>query len=219
MKIAGFQKQSLIDYPGNISSVVFTQGCNFRCIYCHNSKLVLPEKFENPIDTNYIFEYLTRYRKLLNAVCITGGEPTIHKNLPIFIKQIKELNLKVKLDTNGTNPEMLKALIDNSLIDFVAMDIKNTLNYDKYLETTGKVLSNSMYLNILKSIELIKSSKINHVFRTTVLQEYHIVEDILALKKIFEPNYLIQNLNPNQILFNTIELNPFSEKEIFEMLG
>ncbi len=95
MKIAGFKKQSLIDYSGNISSVVFTQGCNFRCGFCHNPDLVLPEKFGNTYSEDDIFNYLIKYKNLLDAVCITGGEPTIHKDLPIFISKIKELDLKV----------------------------------------------------------------------------------------------------------------------------
>jgi pyruvate formate lyase activating enzyme len=141
MKIAGFKKQSLIDYSGNISSVVFTQGCNFRCGYCHNPDLVLPERFGNIYSEEKMFEYLAKYKKMLDAVCITGGEPTIHKDLPSFISRIKELGLKIKLDSNGTNPDMLKYLFENKLVDFIAMDIKHILDFKAYNETVGNWIS------------------------------------------------------------------------------
>ncbi|HFB61764.1 MAG TPA: radical SAM protein, partial [Bacteroidetes bacterium] len=109
MKIAGFKKQSLIDFPGHISTVVFTQGCNFRCGFCHNPNLVLPRKFGPLYDQQQVFDYLIKFRHLLDAVCITGGEPTLQSGLPAFVRKVKRLGLKVKLDTNGTHPQMLSA--------------------------------------------------------------------------------------------------------------
>ncbi len=122
-------KQSLIDYLGNISSVVFTQDCNFCCPYCHNPNLVLPNKFGTIFYENKIFVYFAKYKNMLDAVCISGVEPTIHKDLPLFIKKIKALGLKVKLDSNGTNPEMIKLLIQSKLVDYIAIDIKHTKFY------------------------------------------------------------------------------------------
>ncbi len=200
MKISGFKKQTLIDYPGHISAVVFTQGCNFRCPFCHNPELVLPEKFGKTYSENHIFEYLNKYQHLLDAVSITGGEPTLHKDLPDFIRRIKNLNLKVKLDTNGTNPEMLEYLINKRLLDFIAMDIKHLPDFEFYNNAVGQILNNKLFNNVLKSIEIIKHSDIKHEFRTTVAKGLHTIEQIHELKKHFVQNYKIQNMNPKIML-------------------
>jgi pyruvate formate lyase activating enzyme len=218
MKIAGFKKQSLIDYPGNISSVVFTQGCNFRCGYCHNPDLVLPEKFGNLYEEGKIFDYLIRYSKMLDAVCITGGEPTMYKDLPIFITRIKELGLKIKLDSNGTNPEMLHYLLENKLVDFIAMDIKHILNFRIYNQTVGNWISKEVFSKILNSINLIKNSNIDYEFRTTIAKGLHSKEHIQILKKQFGTNYQIQNFNPEIVLNPDLNLEPFSENEFTELL-
>lgn len=213
MKIAGFKKQSLIDYPGNICSVVFTQGCNFRCGFCHNPDLVLPEKFGNTFSNNEIFDYLSKYKKMLDAVCITGGEPTIYKDLPIFIKDVKALGLKIKLDSNGTNPEMLEYLFENSLVDFIAMDIKHILDFNIYNQTTGHFLNKQTFSKIITSINQIKNSKINYEFRTTVVKGLHSKEHIRILKKQFGANYRIQNFNPEILLDSNFNFESFSESE------
>jgi len=217
MKIAGFKKQSLIDYPGNISSVIFTQGCNFRCGYCHNPDLVLPEKFDKTYNKNEIFKYLKRYNKMLDAVCITGGEPTIHNDLPDFIKDIKKLHLKVKLDSNGTNPKILQYLFKNKLVDFVAMDIKHSLKFDMYNKTIGNFITKKSFEKILNSIDLIQNSDIDYVFRTTVVKTLHTKEDIKNLKKIFGKNYQIQNFNPEIILNPNLNYEAFSVNEFKEL--
>lgn len=218
MKIAGFKKQSLIDYSGNISSVVFTQGCNFRCGYCHNPNLVLPERFEKLYKEDDIFEYLIKYTRMLDAVCITGGEPTIHKDLPDFIQKIKELGIKIKLDTNGTNPEMLQFLFENDLVDFVAMDIKHLLEFNIYNQTVGNWINEEMFSKILNSINLIKKSEIDYEFRTTVAKGLHSKEHIRILKKQFGTNYQIQNFNPEIVLNSNLNLKPFLESEYNELL-
>ncbi len=214
MQIAGFQKQSLIDYPGNISSVVFTQGCNFRCPYCHNPELVLPERFAKPYDKESILNYIFRYRHLLTAVCITGGEPTLHKKLPDFITRIKETGLKVKLDTNGTNPEMLKFLIDSDMIDFVAMDIKHLMEYKFYNKATGGNLTQLQFSNVLQSVALIKNSGIGYEFRTTVAKGLHEKKHLQTLIGLFGKNFTIHNLNPGIMLQNNGPLKAFSPEEI-----
>ncbi len=218
MKIAGFKKQSLIDFPGNISSVIFTQGCNFRCGFCHNPDLVLPEKYGEIYKEIEILDYLKKHKKLLDAVCITGGEPTIHKDLPIFISKIKKLDLKVKLDSNGTNPNMLKNLIDNNMIDFIAMDIKHQLKFDLYNKTVGNWISEDIFVEILNSINIIKKSKIDYEFRTTVAKGLHKKEDIKILKNQFGKNYHIQNFNPEIVLNPDLVIEPFSIKE-FEAIN
>ena len=207
MKIAGFKKQSLIDYPGNISAVVFTQGCNLRCGFCHNPDLVLPEKFGNTISESVILDYLNKRKTLLDAVCITGGEPTLHKDLPNFIEKIKKLGLKVKLDSNGSHPSMLKALIKNKLIDFVAMDIKHLLNYKAYNKTVGYSISENIFKEIQESIEIIKSSGIDYEFRTTVVGGLHSISDIKYLQNIF-PNLKIQNFNGDIVLNPELKFKP-----------
>jgi len=215
MKIGGFQKQSLIDYPGNISSVVFTQGCNFRCGYCHNPELVLPQKFTNSINDEYIFAYLKKYKKLLDAVCITGGEPSLHKDLPEFIKKIKLLGLKVKLDTNGTNPTMLKGLFNSNTIDFIAMDIKHLINVKLYNKTVGVTLSNTIFDHIQESINLIRKSEIAHEFRTTVAKGLHSISEIQSLKIQFGKSHKIQNFKAsNHILNHNLNYKSFLESEI-----
>ena len=214
MKIAGFKKQSLIDYPGYISSVIFTQGCNFRCPFCHNPELVIFERFESLIDVDLIFSYLKKYSKILDAVCITGGEPTIQKDLPLFISNIKQLGLKIKLDSNGTNPDMLKVLIENSLIEFIAMDIKNVINFEKYNNAVGEVLTEDLFRNINKSISIILNSKIKYEFRTTVVRGIHLYRDIKILKTQFGNNYKIQNFNPSVVLNPDFKMKSFTEAEL-----
>lgn len=201
MKIAGFQKQSFIDYPGKISCVLFTQGCNFRCGYCHNAELVLPEKFGRTYELDFIFAYLHKYKHLLDAVCITGGEPTLHNDLPDFISKIKALNLEVKLDTNGTNTAMIKQLIDEQKIDFIAMDIKHLVNLDDYRKVAGSCLSLRMLNNIKATINLLESSGIPHQFRTTLLKGIHTRENVKMLQNRFSSK--LQQFNPENVLDST----------------
>ena len=217
MKIAGFKKQSLIDYPGNISSVVFTQGCNFRCDYCHNPNLVLPEKFDPCFNEDDLFAYWNRYKHLLDAVCVTGGEPCIHKDLPDFIQKIKQMGLKVKLDSNGTNPDMLKHLIKNQLIDFIAMDIKHVLELNHYNSSVGRTLNQQNFNHVLKSISLIEESEIEHEFRTTVAKGLHTIEQIKSLKNRFKPFYTIQNFKPDITLNENHNFKAWTNEELAEM--
>jgi len=218
MKIAGFKKQSLIDYSGNISSVVFTQGCNFRCGFCHNPNLVLPEKFEKTYDIEKILAYIKKYSKLLDAVCITGGEPTIHKDLPQFISKIKDIGLKVKLDSNGTNPNMLKKLISNKQIDFIAMDIKHLLDFKYYNKAVGNWIDKEAFNKIQSSISLIKNSTIDYEFRTTIAKGLHKKEDIKRLKDYLGDEYHIQNFNPEIVLNPKWKIKPFTKREFEEIL-
>ena len=170
MKISGLQKVSLVDYDGQIATTIFTSGCNFACPFCHNSGLV--KGTEPEIPTSEILEYLNKRKNVLTAVCISGGEPTLHRDLPDFIAKIKELGYLVKLDTNGTNLDMLKFLVENKLIDYVAMDIKNSL--DNYSKTIG--IDNKT--NIKDTIDYLMNCGINYEFRTTIIKNYHTENDI-----------------------------------------
>ena len=217
MRIAGFKKQSLIDFPGNISSVVFTQGCNFRCGFCHNPELVLPEKFTSLYRESDMFAYLNRFKSMLDAVCITGGEPTVHNDLPEFIERIKRLGLKVKLDSNGTNPAMIKSLINSGVVDFIAMDIKHLLIFERYNDTVGGVMGNGMFDKVLMSVDFIANSGVDYEFRTTVVKGLHKKEDIVELKRRFGVRYKINNFNLDVVLNTEKSYTPFSEKEIEQM--
>ena len=174
MKISGFQKTTLLDYPGKVACTVFLNGCNFRCPFCHNADLVIPESETGIFTENEIFEYLKKRKGILDGVCITGGEPLLNKEISEFMKRIKEMGLLVKLDTNGSFPERLEEIIRAGVVDYVAMDIKNS--FEKYSETSG--LSNKDLTNIKRSIDLIMEGKTDYEFRTTVVREFHTVEDI-----------------------------------------
>ena len=202
MRIGGFLKQSLIDFPGNIASVIFTSGCNFRCFYCHNPELVLPKhiKENELIKETEVFPYLEKNKLLLDAVVITGGEPTIQTDLVEFILKIRELNLLVKLDTNGTNPEILQSLLDYDLIDYIAMDIKAPLILEKYQEIVGKQFSFSQFDKVLESVRLIQQSNIEYEFRSTLVKNIHSIEDIKQMVESVQGDFFFQKYNPDHIL-------------------
>ena len=173
----GIEKLSLVDFDGKLSCTLFTGGCNYRCPFCHNSPLIKEQPF---LDLNEILDYLNKRKKMLDAVVISGGEPTLHKELPEILKLIKELGYIIKLDTNGTNPKMLKELIDKKLIDYVAMDIKASSNC--YSLVTGVV--NPFLDNIKESINILKTSNINFEFRTTLVKEFHSLDSINEMKEL-----------------------------------
>jgi len=197
MKIAGYEKLSVQDYPNHISCIIFTQGCNLKCPFCQNSTLI-PLDSENLIEESEVLDYLNLRKNILDGVTISGGEPTLQKDLKEFIGKVKETKLDIKLDTNGMNYNLLKELVAEKLIDYVAMDIKNS--FDKYEMTSG--VPNINKENILKSIDLLKQNKIDYEFRTTVINEYHTLEDILQIMKLVgNSKYYLQNFkNSNCVL-------------------
>lgn len=216
MLIGGFIKQTFIDWPGNICSMIFTQGCNYRCIYCHNSSLL--SGADNIVDEIEVFDYLIKNKDLLDALVISGGEPTLHKDLPDFIRKIKSLGFKVKLDTNGTNPDMLKDLINEDLVDYIAMDIKSELTFSSYYVISDKLPLNNMN-KVQESIDVILDSGIEYQFRTTVIKGVHTSEIINSIKNRVGDNLKIQNLRSDTTLSNELtEKDEFSESE-FELLG
>lgn len=195
MNIGGLQKFSMIDYPGKLSAIIFTLGCNFRCGYCHNPELVLPEKFNPSLKEKEIFKFLKTRVKKLDAVSITGGEPTLQPDLLQFMKKVKDLNFLIKLDSNGTNPNMLKEIIDAKLVDYIAMDIKAPL--EKYKE----VINHSVNLeNIKKSIQLIMDSKLDYEFRTTIVKSQLSVKDLINIGKLIQGAkiYYLQKFIPSK---------------------
>lgn len=172
MKICGLNKTTLLDYPGCVAATIFVGGCNFRCPFCHNGDLVLHSGKMDSYSQEEIFTFLKKRKNVLEGVCVTGGEPTLCKELPEFIGEIKKLGYKVKLDTNGSNPEMLKELVENDVVNYVAMDIKAPMeNYDKVSGMTVDVKK------IEQSVALLKNGKVPYEFRTTVVKELHTKED------------------------------------------
>lgn len=197
MQIGGFQKVSLIDYPGQISAVVFTQGCNFRCAYCHNAELVNPEQYGDLLDPEMVLAHLSRRRGKLDAVTLTGGEPTLQKDLGAFIRDVRYMHYLVKLDTNGSRPEILKSLIDAGVLDYVAMDVKTSLK--QYPAVTHSDIDPG---NIRKSIDMIMASGIHYEFRTTVLPAVTTPVDLLALARDIKDarRYVLQGFIPSKTL-------------------
>ncbi|MFQ3579947.1 MAG: anaerobic ribonucleoside-triphosphate reductase activating protein [Bacteroidales bacterium] len=203
MVIAGLEKQSLIDWEGNVSAVIFTKGCNFRCIYCHNKELVYPcisDKTLN-FDENSILNYLKSRHKWLDGIVITGGEPTIQVDLLQFIYKLKQLNFCVKLDTNGSNPTVLHQLIKHKLIDYVALDIKTVLEPKEYQHICN-IIDNDIITKINESINILRYSNINYQLRTTVLPHYHTDKQKKKLKETlsFCNNYVFQNYRETNIV-------------------
>lgn len=177
MIIAGFNKTTLLDYPGLVAATVFTNGCNFRCPFCHNGNLVLGTSALYVYPEQEVLSVLEKRKNVLQGVCISGGEPTLQADLCDFITKCKEMGYRVKLDTNGYRPDVLKNLLDAGLLDYVAMDIKNTK--EKYALTVG---NSSLDLSkIEESVSLIMASGIDYEFRTTVVKELHSMDDMMKI--------------------------------------
>lgn len=216
MDIGGFQKYSLIDYPGKIASVIFTTGCNFRCFYCHNPELVLPELISKnqSIEMDDVLNYLDKNKSLLDAVVISGGEPTLHSDLFDFIREIKQKGLLVKLDTNGTNPRLINRLIKNNLVDYIAMDIKAKLLTEKYKEVVGNQFGLNNMDRVHESMELIQQSGIEYEFRTTLIKPNHCTDDIIEISKAIKGNYYLQEYNNQKTLISELNNSTFSKDEL-----
>lgn len=215
MRIGGFQKFSLIDFPGKLSAIVFTQGCNFRCPYCHNPELVDSSKFGEIIPEDEIFSFLTTRIGKLDAVSITGGEPTLHSDLPAFIERIKNMEFLVKLDTNGTNPDLVKYLIDGNLVDYLAMDIKAPLN--KYSEVTRVEIDID---KIARSIELIKNSGVDYEFRSTLVKGLLSYVEVVNIAKMIgkAKRFFLQNFVASKTLDKRfMEASSFSDENMISL--
>jgi pyruvate formate lyase activating enzyme len=212
MIIGGIQKTSLIDYPGKICTVLFTRGCNFSCGFCHNPELVVPKLYTKSIPLYQIFNFLKKRKDKIEGITITGGEPTLHSDLPQFISKIKNMKYSIKLDTNGTNPQIIKKLINDQLIDYLAMDIKNSPN--KYSLTVQKKIN---FQNIKKSIEIIKKSPIQYEFRTTIIPRLHDQKSITQIGKLLHlsKNFYLQQFRPSKHINSSFsKIKPYSYKEL-----
>ncbi len=227
MIIAGLQKTTLIDYPGKIACTVFLAVCNFRCPWCYSGELVLPEKIikQPRIQEKDFFNFLKERQGLLDAAVICGGEPTVNKDLPAFVEKIKKIGFLVKLDTNGSNPEMLKDLIKRNLIDYVAMDIKTSqkskVKSQKLLYES--IMTDGITMNkIRESVDFLKKGLVDFEFRTTVVNTIHKKEDFLEIAKWIggqNVKYYLQNFVPEKTIDPEFEkVKPFG-KEFLENIA
>ena len=180
MRISGLQKMTLLDYPGLVACTVFTGGCNLRCPFCHNASLVLPERAADETDEAEVFRFLEKRQGMLDGVAFTGGEPLLRRELPELLRAVRDLGYAVKLDTNGTRPDALKAVLDAHLADYVAMDVKNSP--DRYAETCGV---DAVDLDAVReSIALLRGGDTDYEFRTTVVDELHDEESIAGVGEL-----------------------------------
>lgn len=225
MIIGGLEKMTLIDYPGQLAAIVFTKGCNFRCHFCYNPLLVWPDKetdekkYEKtypPISEDEFFLFLENRKGKLDGVVITGGEPTMHYDLPDFIKKIKALGYKVKLDTNGTNPSMLSKILEEKIVDYLAMDLKAPL--EKYEEVVSAKVNCQ---DLQKSVKMIIESGLPHEFRTTVVPGLHELADFSKMGQVItgaDAWYLQKFKSDTELVDRNLETKqPFSDKQMQEM--
>lgn len=210
MQIYGLQKLTLLDFPRKTACTIFTGGCNFRCPFCHNGDLVLGSLPE-PINTDELFAFLKKRSGVLDGVCITGGEPLLNPDIDSFIKEIRKLGYLIKLDTNGSNPEYLKNLVEQGLVDYVAMDIKNSK--DAYPKTVG--IDNFDVSPISESVEFLKNSKTDYEFRTTIVKEFHSEDEILKIGEWLKDSkkYFLQNFVDSESVIKK-GLHPVDESEL-----
>lgn len=202
LPVGGFLSQSLVDFPGHIAAVVYTMGCNFRCPFCHNPELVEPSRYgTSPApDFEEVLFSIARNRELLDGVVVTGGEPTLHQALPEALGALRSLGLKIKLDTNGTRPDMLKLLVSESLVDEIAMDIKAPFDPDRYSALAGVPCSGDMLERILESVSILQRSAIRCIFRCTEVKGLHTEKDVSLLKTLVGGSIVFQKFRAGKTL-------------------
>ena len=215
MRIYGMEKLSLVDYDGKVACTLFTGNCNFKCGFCHNSPLVLDYEFLPTISEQEVFDYLTKRKGILEGVCISGGEPTLEKDLASFIEKIKALGYAVKLDTNGTSPQTIKTLFENGLIDYLAMDIKN--NKQDYASIIGFDKFDTK--KVEQSVEFLLSGKYPYEFRTTLIKEFHKKENIALIGEWIKgaDKYFLQKFKDSESCIKS-HLSAVDENLVLEFL-
>lgn len=213
MNVQGYQKMTLLDYPGKVACTVFTGGCNLRCPFCHNGGLVLnPNEYQDAEEE--VLLYLNKRKGIIDGVCITGGEPLLQNDLSDFIRKVKEMGLCVKLDTNGSMPGRLSEILEGNMIDYIAMDVKSSP--DSYSRATGCSVS---FENFRKSIDIIRNSGIDHEFRTTIVKGIHTGKDIEEIAKLLsgEEKYFLQSFKDSGNLLGE-GMEAFSHNETQSIL-
>ena len=212
MVFSGFQKLTLLDFPQKTAAIVFTKGCNFRCPFCHNASLVTGVVFEE-FSEDEVLAYLDKRKKLLDGLSVTGGEPLMQEGLAAFIRKVKALGYAVKLDTNGTYPDRLRALLDEGLLDYVAMDIKNSEG--EYPHTAG-IANTALWERVKESIAILKASGVTHEFRTTLVRGLHTEESVLSAAELVRGSerYYLQRFTDSGDLIAPDGLSAFSYEEM-----
>lgn len=226
MNIAGLQKLTLLDFPGRCAATIFTPGCNLRCPFCHNASLVDPEEMKKTlaenglIDPEYVLDFLKERKGRLTGLAVTGGEPLMQPGILDFLREVKNIGYAVKLDTNGTNPERLRALLSAGIVDYVAMDYKNCR--EKYALTAGvpEVTGEILYENTRLSMSFIRQSGVDHEYRTTIVKEFHTADDVRRMAKELEgeDKYFLQSFTDSGDILAE-GCSPCSREELDEMLA
>jgi pyruvate formate lyase activating enzyme len=199
--IKGFDQMSLVDWDGMVATTVYLSGCNFRCPYCHNSGLVLfPEQYES-ISVDEILDYVRSHNDFIDGVVVTGGEPCVHDGIGGFLKQLRELGISVKLDTNGSFPELLESLIDDGLVDYVAMDVKAPLDFDSYSRSAG-ITDRRTFDRVRDSIDLLMEGRVDYEFRMTVVPALHRASDLVRVAEQIKGarRFVLQNYVPRDTI-------------------
>lgn len=215
MLISGLQKLTLLDYPGHVACTVFTPGCNFRCPFCHNAPLVLPELIGQDTDEEQVLSFLQKRQGILDGVAITGGEPLLHRELPQFLEKVRALGYRIKLDTNGSFPERLKTVVEAGLVDRVAMDVKNSP--ELYARTVG--LDTLDFAAIERSKDFLLKGGIDYEFRTTVVRGLHTKESIVGAAKWIAgaKEYYLQQFKDSGHVIAIDGLSEYNEKEMHSL--
>lgn len=212
MKIYGLQKLTLLDYPGQVACTVFTGGCNFACPFCHNASLVTHLDPSSILSEEAFFQFLHKRQGVLDGVCVSGGEPLLQKEIKPFLHKIKELGFLVKLDSNGSFPELLRALVEEKVVDYVAMDIKNSKEH--YALTCGK--QDVALKAIEQSVDFLRQGKVPYEFRTTVVKELHTRQDFVAIGEWLQGNspYYLQNFVDSGDVIKEGHFSAYSKEEL-----
>ncbi len=216
MRISGLQKMTLLDYPGLVACTVFTGGCNLRCPFCHNASLVLPERAADDTDEAEVLRFLEKRQGMLDGVAVTGGEPLLHADLPDFLRRVRDLGYRIKLDTNGTFPDRLRAVVEEGLVDRVAMDVKNApLLYGKTVGLHRFDLS-----PVERSKDFLLEGRVAYEFRTTVVRGLHTAESLLGVARWIEGarEYYLQQYKDSGDVIRPDALGAFTDDEMKELL-
>ena len=211
---------SLIDWEGKIVSTLYLPSCNFRCPYCYNCDLIMhPEKFPT-ISQRKIDDFLLERKEFIDGICMSGGEPTLYPDLPAYFKEIKDKGFLIKLDTNGSNPKLLENLLNFGLVDYIALDIKSSLDFDNYSKAAG-IKDKTVLEKVKDSIELIMNSKVDYEFRTTVVPLLHSDETIMEIARYIAgaKKYVLQNFSPLEKTLDPSfqKIKPYSTEKIQEL--
>ncbi len=218
MIIKGLQKTTLLDFPTKVACTVFTSGCNFRCPFCHNASLVVNPDNSDTVNVEALFDYLNKRRGILDGVCVTGGEPLLQKDIKEFIKRIKDLGYAVKLDTNGSRSKTLIELVEEDLVDYVAMDIKGAP--EKYSLICGIDMQKYMD-DVNESVKFLLSGAVEYEFRTTVVRELHSINDFHNIGKWISgtEKYFLQQFKDSGDLIANDNFSPYNKEEMEEILN